>query len=83
MKKTIHSSQYKSLCKLLINERIIKKLTQGELAERLGKPQSFVSKYENCERRIDVLEFIEITKSLKIDPIKIFINYINVLEDEA
>ena len=67
----------------MINERIIKKLTQGELAERLGKPQSFVSKYENCERRIDVLEFIEITKSLKIDPIKIFINYINVLEDEA
>jgi hypothetical protein len=35
---------------------------------RLGRPQSFVSKYENGERQIDVAEFIEILSALGADP---------------
>lgn len=46
------------------------KLTQVQLAQRLGKPQSFVSKYENGERRLDVLELIEVLRALKIDVVK-------------
>jgi transcriptional regulator with XRE-family HTH domain len=38
-----------------------------QLAERLKRPQSFVSKYENGERRLDLVEFLEIAKSLNID----------------
>lgn len=45
-------------------------MTQVQLAERLGKPQSFVSKYENGERRLDVIELIEVLEALKIDPVK-------------
>jgi transcriptional regulator with XRE-family HTH domain len=36
------------------------------LAEALGKPQSFVAKYENGERRIDVIEFVDITSALGV-----------------
>ncbi len=39
-------------------------LSQVELAGRLGRPQSFVSKYESGERRLDVAEFIEICEVL-------------------
>jgi len=46
-------------------------LTQTELATRLGRPQSFVSKYENGERRLDVLEFLEVIRSLGADPVRI------------
>ncbi len=48
------------------------RMTQQELARRLGKPQSFVSAYENGQRRIDLLEFFQIAEALKVDPQKVF-----------
>ncbi len=47
-------------------------LTQQQLAKRLRKPQSFVSSYENGQRRIDVLELLRITEALGADPRRIF-----------
>jgi transcriptional regulator with XRE-family HTH domain len=46
-------------------------LTQHEVAKRLKKPQSFVAKYERGERRIDVVEFLAITRAIGADPAKI------------
>ncbi|MFN9438264.1 MAG: helix-turn-helix domain-containing protein [Brevundimonas sp.] len=43
-------------------------VTQVELAERLGKPQSFVSKVERGERRLDVIEFCQVAEALGRDP---------------
>lgn len=43
-------------------------VTQAALAEMLGRPQSFVAKYEGRERRLDVAEFISIAKMLGADP---------------
>lgn len=34
----------------------------------LGRPQSFVAKYEGGERRLDVIEFLDVTEALDIDP---------------
>jgi transcriptional regulator with XRE-family HTH domain len=45
-------------------------LTQRQLAEKLGKPHSFVHKSEIGERRIDPLEFVDICKALNLDPAK-------------
>lgn len=53
---------------LLIRAREAKRLTQTALAARLGRPQSFVSNYENGQRGIDVIEFIQIAKALGLDP---------------
>jgi transcriptional regulator with XRE-family HTH domain len=41
-------------------------LTQTEVAQRLGQPQSFVSKYESGERRLDVLELREVCRVIGI-----------------
>jgi DNA-binding XRE family transcriptional regulator len=41
-------------------------LTQAELAARLGRPQSFVSKYESGERRLDLIELSEVCLALGI-----------------
>ena len=43
-------------------------VTQETLADRLGKPQSFVSKTERCERRLDIAEFIEWSLALAWEP---------------
>lgn len=42
-------------------------MTQAHLANLLGKPQSFVAKYENGERRLDVIEFLSIAEVLNVD----------------
>ena len=46
-------------------------MVQQDLADRLGKPQSFVAKVERGERRIDVIEFIAIAKAIGRDPMKL------------
>lgn len=42
-------------------------ITQQELAGKLQKPQSFVSKFETGERRLDVIEFAEVCAALEVD----------------
>lgn len=61
-------NKYESLQKALVEARQSKGLTQTEIATRLGKPQSFVSKYESGERRLDVVEFLEVCHALSIKP---------------
>ncbi|MBZ6078161.1 helix-turn-helix domain-containing protein [Microvirga puerhi] len=68
MQKTIYTQQHQRLCELLIEARKKAGLTQVEVAERLGKPQSFVAKYEGGERRLDVIEFLEVAEALKLEP---------------
>ena len=46
-------------------------MTQATLAVALCKPQSFVSKYESHERRLDVVEFVTIARVLGADPLPI------------
>jgi transcriptional regulator with XRE-family HTH domain len=52
---------------LLKQVRTEARLTQVELAERLGRPQSFVSKYETGERRLDILELRDVCAALEMD----------------
>lgn len=59
---------YEFLQKALVEARQSKGLTQTEVASRLGKPQSFVSKYESGERRLDIIEFLEVCQALSIKP---------------
>ncbi len=55
-----------SLLGLLRQIRLDAKLRQVDLAERLGQPQSFVSKYESGERRLDILELRSLCKAVGI-----------------
>ena len=71
MRKSIHSETYQRFTELMVQARKDAGLTQQQLADRLGKPQSFVAKYERGERRLDVVEFLEITEALECDPVGI------------
>ena len=62
---------YKTLRKFLIEARKNAKLTQMELSSRLNRPQSFVSKYERGERRLDVIEFGEVARALGVNPVQL------------
>lgn len=69
--KSVFSDEYTTFLRLLLEERKSAGLTQKELAERLGKPQSFVSKYERGERRLDVAEFLIVVRAMGADPHRI------------
>lgn len=68
MPKSIRSPRQKRLLKMLIDLRRSHDLTQAEVATRLKKPQSFVAKYEGGERRLDVVEFLDVAAALGADP---------------
>lgn len=68
MPRSLHSDRYRRLCQLLADARRKKGLTQTDLAAALGKPQSYVSKYENGERRLDPIELVDIAKVLDCRP---------------
>jgi transcriptional regulator with XRE-family HTH domain len=69
--KSVHSPEHAALRALLIEARERASLTQQQLAKRLGKHQSFIAKYEGGERRIDVLEFLTISRAIGADPIRL------------
>ena len=69
--KSIYSKKYEQFLDLLIQARKDADLTQVEVASRLGRPQSFVSKYENGERRLDVVEFLDVAEAIDLDAIKL------------
>jgi transcriptional regulator with XRE-family HTH domain len=72
MQKSLKSLEYGRLIALLVAVRKKAGIRQQALAKKLGRPQSFVAKYEGSERRIDVVEFITIARALESDPVKLF-----------
>ncbi len=54
--RSVHTDRYQEFLRRLRKARLDAGLTQADVARRLGKPQSFVSKCESGERRLDVVE---------------------------
>jgi transcriptional regulator with XRE-family HTH domain len=72
MTKSLHTSEYAALIRILIETRKQVGMTQHDVADRLGKPQSYVAKVEGGERRLDVLEFVMLAKALGENPTALF-----------
>jgi transcriptional regulator with XRE-family HTH domain len=70
--KWVEPEQYKIVGAALAGARRKANITQVELARRLRKPQSVVSAYEAGPRRVDIIEFLLIVRSLGADPVEIF-----------
>lgn len=61
---SVYSDEYQRVISALKKARKEKGITQVQLAEALGKPQSFIAKVESGERRLDVVEFVHLAKLL-------------------
>jgi len=69
--KSIYLGPYDFLTERLIAARKAAKMTQVEVASKLQRPQSFVSKYEQAERRLDVVEFLMVCRAINADAFEI------------
>ena len=77
MKKSLNSKENKILLEMLYQLRVSSGLFQSDLAELLNVPQSFVSKIETGERRIDFIELREILKCLNTNIMEFLIEFEN------
>lgn len=68
MKPSDLSNKYELLQRLLIQAREDAGMSQQEVADRLGRHQTFVSKCERGERRIDLIEFLATADAIGFDP---------------
>ena len=65
--KTLRSKRHRALIGFLIERRKAAGLTQTQLADRLGKSQSFIARLESGQRRVYVVELMELAKVLGFD----------------
>jgi transcriptional regulator with XRE-family HTH domain len=70
LRKSLGSARHKALIGLLIQKREAAGMTQADLAARLGEYQSFVARLESGQRRIDVVEFVDLADALGFVPAK-------------
>lgn len=80
MTRSVFLGAYGTLLALLVEARKASGKTQVELAKLLKRPQSFVSKFESGDRRLDVVEFLEVCRALNIDPVPIVNSVASSLE---
>lgn len=66
--KTLRSRRHRALCAALVQARKAAGLSQQELASRLKTSQTVIARIETGERRVDVVEFIDLARALRTDP---------------
>lgn len=76
MSLSTHNSDYQLLLSVLKTARKRMGVSQVDLAERLGNTQTFVSKCERGERRIDAVELVEFAEALGVPPIELLGEYL-------
>jgi transcriptional regulator with XRE-family HTH domain len=69
--KALRTPQHQALLNLLVEARERSGITQQDLAERLRRHQSFVAKYEGGERRLEVIEFVQVCRAIGVRPERI------------
>jgi transcriptional regulator with XRE-family HTH domain len=81
MAKSLHKKEYQVFLAQLYRLRVGSGLRQKDIAEKLGVPQSYVSKIESGERRIDLIELKEYCEALGSDLGEFISNYEQSLND--
>ena len=80
MPSSIFTQRHQEFIAFMASARKAAGITQVELAARLGRPQSFVSKFERGERRLDVIEFCQVAEALGRTPADFLIAFIELSE---
>lgn len=72
MSKTVFTGAHRYLVDVLLKARKAAGLNQTQVAEKVGKDQTFVSLIERSQRRVDVLEFVALARAMGRDPVELF-----------
>jgi transcriptional regulator with XRE-family HTH domain len=65
---------------LLVKARKSAELKQVDVAERLDRSQSYFAEVEQGQRRLDIVEFVEFTRAIDADPVKLLREFIQGMD---
>ena len=68
--KSLFTRRHTQLRRMLVKARKDAKLTQVQVAARLRRRQAYVSRIERGERRVDVVEFLDLARAIGFNPAK-------------
>ena len=71
--KTLRSRRHRQLCLAIAQARERAGLSQRVLADKIKRPHSYIGKIESGERRLDVVEFVELAEALNVDPCELIL----------
>lgn len=71
MPKSVHSERHQTIASTLAAQRRAKGLTQAEVARRLGRHQPFIANIESGERRVDLVELLDIADIIELDVVEL------------
>ena len=83
MSKSAFTDAHRILVRALAQARRDAGLHQADLAQAIGKDQSFVSNIERGQRRVDIVEFYVLAHAMKIDPVNLFARIIDGFPDSV
>jgi transcriptional regulator with XRE-family HTH domain len=83
LSKSLYTPEWESLCAILRQLRERKSVTQVDLSERLQQPQSFVSKIESGQRKLDLRQFVLYVRALDADPTKVFRDFVRAFDSAS
>ena len=81
MPSTIRSARHQRLAELLRAARKAAGLQQADVARALGRHQPFIANIEQSQRRIDVVEFLQLARILDLDPHEVVDTLLAIAED--
>jgi transcriptional regulator with XRE-family HTH domain len=82
LSKSLYTPEWEALCEILKRLRKRKRLSQVELSVLLRQPQSFVSKVESGQRKLDLRQFTIYVKALDSQPMRIFRKFLDAFEQK-
>lgn len=80
--KSIHSDEYRRLVEWLKAARKLHGMTMRQLGKRMGVSHTWIQKVEQCERRLDLIELVQLCRALKLDPVQ-GVNIIKKMKSKA
>lgn len=80
---SLNTNEYDALISVLIEARKGNGIGQEGLSKKLGQGRNFIQKIEYKERRIDVVEFLQIANALGTDPIDLFTRFVKRTKSES
>ena len=82
MPKSLFTDAYAEFLKVFIAARKRQRVSQVELAARIGRDQPFISLIERGVRRVDIIEFYVLARGIGVDPVELFRDVANVLPND-
>lgn len=83
MPKSVFTDANNAVIEILVTARKAAGLRQEDLAARLGKSQSFVSRIESGQRRVDVIEFYALAGAMSADAAKLYASLVDRLPERV